>query len=231
MTNTKSTKRALLVSVMAMVICFTMLLGTTFAWFTDFEESTGNIIKSGTLEIQFEHYNFTNSVYESAETGAIFDYQNWEPGYVDLEQIKITNAGSLDFNYKLKIVGTYTALADVIEVYCFEGVKADVERNELVAVKDPSTPGLGYLGTLAEVADISFDFASNSLLDGASQEYTIVLKMSETAGNQYQNSTFSNFSVQVLATQMTSEVDTWNDQYDATPEGAFPGQNSVPAHP
>ena len=51
MTNKKSTKRALLVSAMAMVICFTMLLGTTFAWFTDSASSNGNIIKSGTLNI------------------------------------------------------------------------------------------------------------------------------------------------------------------------------------
>ena len=40
MTNRKSTKRALLGSVMAMVLCRAMLVGATFAWFTD-TASTG----------------------------------------------------------------------------------------------------------------------------------------------------------------------------------------------
>ena len=39
MTNVKITKRALLASVIAILICFTMLIGTTFAWFTDSVES------------------------------------------------------------------------------------------------------------------------------------------------------------------------------------------------
>ena len=51
MTNKKTTKRALLSSVLSLVICFTMLIGTTFAWFTDSVTSTGNIIQAGTLKI------------------------------------------------------------------------------------------------------------------------------------------------------------------------------------
>ena len=47
MTNTKSTKRALLASVMAMLLCFSMLLGTTFAWFTDSAASGSNVITAG----------------------------------------------------------------------------------------------------------------------------------------------------------------------------------------
>ncbi|MBR6546106.1 MAG: SipW-dependent-type signal peptide-containing protein, partial [Clostridia bacterium] len=53
MTN-KTTKRALLSSVLALALCFTMLLGTTFAWFTDSVTSSGNKISSGTLKIDLE---------------------------------------------------------------------------------------------------------------------------------------------------------------------------------
>ena len=52
MNNTKTTKRALLASVMAMLLCITMLIGTTFAWFTDSTSTAVNKIQAGTLEVQ-----------------------------------------------------------------------------------------------------------------------------------------------------------------------------------
>ncbi|MBE5731264.1 MAG: hypothetical protein E7350_04880, partial [Clostridiales bacterium] len=50
MKTKKTVKKALLSSVVALVVSFTMLLGTTFAWFTDSAESKGNIIQTGTLD-------------------------------------------------------------------------------------------------------------------------------------------------------------------------------------
>ena len=64
MTNTKSTKRALLASVMALLLCFSMLLSTTFAWFTDSVTSGNNIIKSGNLDIELEYWNGTDWAYK-----------------------------------------------------------------------------------------------------------------------------------------------------------------------
>ena len=54
MTN-KTTKRALLSSVLALFLCFTMLLGTTYAWFTDEVTSGSNVIKAGNLDIAVEY--------------------------------------------------------------------------------------------------------------------------------------------------------------------------------
>ena len=51
MNNKKTTKRALLSSVMAMLICITMLIGTTFAWFTDSASTAVNKIQAGTLDV------------------------------------------------------------------------------------------------------------------------------------------------------------------------------------
>ncbi len=51
MTNRKSTKRALLGSVMAMVLCLAMLVGATFAWFTDTASTGVNKIQSGKLDV------------------------------------------------------------------------------------------------------------------------------------------------------------------------------------
>ena len=49
--NQKATKRALLTSVMALVMCVVMLVGTTFAWFTDTASTGVNKIVAGNLKV------------------------------------------------------------------------------------------------------------------------------------------------------------------------------------
>ena len=123
MTNKKSTKRALLMSVLAMLLCVTMLVGTTFAWFTDSVTSSGNIIKSGTLKVGMYWAEGQNDVptadtdWTDAAKGAIFNYENWEPGYVSARHIKIANEGSLALKYQVNIIadGEVSELADVID--------------------------------------------------------------------------------------------------------------------
>ena len=62
MTKTKSTKSALMLSALAILLCVSMLVGSTFAWFTDSVESNNNIIKSGNLDIELEYWNGTDWV-------------------------------------------------------------------------------------------------------------------------------------------------------------------------
>ena len=47
----KSTKRALLTSGFCLMLTALMLMGSTFAWFTDSVTSTGNKIETGKLDI------------------------------------------------------------------------------------------------------------------------------------------------------------------------------------
>ena len=107
MTNSRTIKRALLTSVIALVVCFSMLVGTTFAWFTDSVTSSGNIIQSGTLDVAMSWADGDedpNSVtWKNAEDGAIFKNTKWEPGYVEARHILIKNEGTLAFKYKLLI--------------------------------------------------------------------------------------------------------------------------------
>ena len=83
MTNSKHTKRALLASILSVVVCAAMLVGSTFAWFTDSVTSAGNIIKSGNLKVALEWANGTEALdtatWQDASTGAIFNYNLWEP--------------------------------------------------------------------------------------------------------------------------------------------------------
>ena len=52
MENSKSTKRALLTSVLALLMCVTMLVGATFAWFTDTASTGVNKIQAGNLDVK-----------------------------------------------------------------------------------------------------------------------------------------------------------------------------------
>ena len=54
MTNNKSTKRALTASIISMTLCIVLLIGTTFAWFTDSVSSGTNVIKAGNLDVKLE---------------------------------------------------------------------------------------------------------------------------------------------------------------------------------
>ena len=154
MNNSKLTKKALLTSVMALFLCVAMLTGTTFAWFTDTVTSSGNIIKAGTLDVTMEWAEGTtdpaNATWTDASTGAIFNYDKWEPGYVSVRHIKIANEGDLALKYQLSIVanGDVSKLADVIDVYYLDPAAQIADRDELTADKK--------LGTLTEVlANIS----------------------------------------------------------------------------
>ena len=215
---TKSnTKRALLSSVLAMILCLGLLIGTTFAWFTDSVTSAGNIIKSGTLDVTMEWADGTKAVpaadsadWTDASTGAIFNYDKWEPGYVSVRHIKIANEGTLALKYQLNIIanGEVSELADVIDVYYVDPAVQVADRTALSESKK--------LGTLSQVLDQINTTASGNLKAGENHTVTIALKMQESAGNYYQDMAIgSDFSIQLLATQFTYESDSFNNQYDA----------------
>ena len=215
----KTTKRALAMSFVSVFLCVCMLVGTTFAWFTDSVTSSNNIIKSGTLDVTMEWKDATangaQQTYKDASTGAIFDYAKWEPGYVAAKNVKISNEGTLALKYQLNIVPSVTPaageanLADVIDVY-FANSAVTSDRN---------LTGLTKVGTLSALMADADGAAYGDLLAGSSTEVTIALKMQESAGNEYQNLAIgSDFSVVLMATQKDYESDSFGDNYDATVE-------------
>ena len=116
MTNFVTTKRALLTSVLSLVLCFAMLLGTTFAWFTDTVTSSGNVIQTGDLDVElYQHISATETVKISDSNKPIFGAADstsanentantlWEPGKTQTVYFSIVNEGSLDFKYMVAI--------------------------------------------------------------------------------------------------------------------------------
>ena len=214
MTNLKNTKRALISSILILCMCFSMLLGTTFAWFTDDVTAANNVIQTGTLKVGMYWADGTKAVpaeegWTDASTGSIFNNDKWEPGYVEVRHIKIANEGTLALKYKVNIIanGEVSELADVIDVYYIDPAIQVVDRAALANAPK--------LGTLTDVLENLGNTGNGALEAGKSDTITIALMMQESAGNEYMDlSIGTDFSIQILATQYTYEADSFDNQYD-----------------
>ena len=149
MTNRKSTKRALLGSVMAMVLCLAMLVGATFAWFIDTASTGVNKIQAGKLDIALEMKDASGS-WVSAE-GKTLDFVKaadakgeailWEPGCTyTLPELRVVNNGNLALKYMIKITGIKgdAKLNEAIE-WTIGDVAMGAEQH-LAAVRSMSSP-------------------------------------------------------------------------------------------
>lgn len=205
MTSSKSTKRALISSTLALLMCVAMLIGTTFAWFTDTASTGVNKIVSGNLKVDIigansdshiERLNFTKAATTDAEAGAKI---LWEPGCRYLtEGFRIANKGNLALKWKAQVnTGTTTAnegnfdLLDVIDFYLVTKA-ADGTETEIALDK----------------------FTGNLKKTETSDVYYIKGVMQTTAGNDYQGLTLDGIGITVVATQATYEKDSIDDQYD-----------------
>ena len=190
MTNRKSTKRALLGSIMAMVLCLAMLIGATFAWFTDTVSTGVNKIQAGNLDVQLVDEN-GNSLegktleFKKAANAAEGEAVLWEPGCTyELPAVYVKNNGKLALKYKVVITG----------------INGSAKLNDAIdwTIND---------------ADLSAD---HSLAAGATSEaLTIKGHMQEAAGNDYMNESIDGITITVYATQDTVEYDSFNNTYDA----------------
>ena len=207
MNNKRATKRALLTSVMALVMCVVMLVGTTFAWFTDTASTAVNKIQAGNLDIELQMKD-NNGKWVNAEGKTLpFLVKGeipaegtqilWEPGctyYVP--QIRVLNKGNLavKFEYVPEALGVTGKLAEVLT---FTAKTFDEEGNE----------------------DSDINIEPEVLKPGeASPAWSFGYHMDENAGNEYQNATATGMCVTVLATQASYEKDSFDDQYDKDAE-------------
>jgi len=195
MTNRKSTKRALLGSVMAMVLCLAMLVGATFAWFTDTASTGVNKIQAGNLdiEIQDETGKAIDTLAWATKDGTAFAEDGktplWEPGCTyTLTPFRIVNKGNLALKYKIVVTGL-EGDAGLLKVIKFT-YKTGEETFDMNAE--------GHL-------------AANG---GASKVITVSAHMDEAAGNEYMNKTLEGVKFTVYATQDTVESDSFNSTYD-----------------
>ncbi len=126
----KNTKRALIASALSIVVCLSMLVGSTFAWFTDSVSVVGNKIQSGTLDIELWETKYNDWMDQPGEEGfvennitnstdPIFSSDLWEPGYLAYTNLTVKNVGTLAAKIRATLVpvGEVGKLAEVIDVY------------------------------------------------------------------------------------------------------------------
>ena len=209
----KTTKRSALLSVMALFLCLTMLLGTTWAWFTDSVTSSGNKIQAGTLKLDLEMLNKETGAYESIKTSKdpIFNYNLWEPGYTDVKFLKVENEGSLSLKWKAMFVSDeeVSKLAEVIDVYVLPSV-TELGYDNLTRDFD----GWRRVGTLDQFINTLSETTYGNLLPYSCAYLGIALHMQEEAGNEYQEIGLEAFDIQIVATQMSNEEDSFGPDYD-----------------
>lgn len=209
----KQTKKTLLLSAVTLLICISMLIGSTFAWFTDQVTSFGNKIQSGSLKVDLELLDKATGEWNSLKTSQapIFNYDKWEPGYIDTKILKIENEGNLALKWVAKFYSEkqLSILADVIDVYVLPS------NTELAYPTDRSLAGYTHVGTLSDFIN-SIEETTNGTLEAKQSAYLgIALKMQETAGNEYQALSLGGaFDIRIFATQHTSEFDSFNNIYD-----------------
>ncbi len=199
MTKTKSTKRALLASASALILCVSMLVGSTFAWFTDSVTTAGNTIQSGKLQVDLVDKD-GNSLENRILAFVDLDQNNlWEPGCTyKTQEFFVKNNGNLALQYQIAING-------------IEGSAKLLEAIEWTVTVD---------GVKKDIADLK-----GTLLEANKQSAAIVLSghMKEEAGNEYQGLTVEGISITVVATQYTYEKDSIDNQYDYAAGTAFVG--------
>ena len=218
--NKRATKRALLTSVMALVMCVVMLVGTTFAWFTDTASTGVNKIQAGNLDIELAYKDSTMEAFKLAnrDTPVFNENALWEPGHVEYVVLKVSNAGNLALKYKLginiasetgskNVDGKDFKLSNYIKFAVLDGDRSTEGRDGLVAAAtDSKLIKEGYT-------------AEDHLLKDGSKVVTLVVWMPTTVGNEANHMTGKdapviNLGISVAATQYTYEKDSFDDQYD-----------------
>ena len=224
------TKRALLTSVLALVLSLAMLAGTTFAWFTDTASTGVNRIVSGNLDVGLKYWGVGEDGQKkwltAEDSKKLFDENAlWEPGYTQIVYLKVKNNGNLALTYAMQITpvhetvgvnvdGEEFKLSDYIK-FGWRTFTVDEEAGAPVALDREKAQDI--VGGGAKLGTTLHRQAEQPLGAGAEELVALVAWMPENVGNEANYSTVQptiELSLKVLATQATVESDSFDNTYD-----------------
>lgn len=200
----KAVKRSIILCALSLALCVALLVGSTFAWFSDSITNSGNTITAGNLTAKWSYrtLNDDTAAYEpvSEELPLFSSDTVWQPGGSQGYDFKVENVGSVEFVWGIAIDLADTAgesqnnLKYVLVVY----VDGEITTPEFDA------DGVAVLidGTLAAT-----DGETTAETDETSCEFSLAFAISESAGNDYQNLSVS-FSLVLTANQVNGG---WED--------------------
>ena len=225
MTSSKSTKRALISSALAILMCVAMLIGATFAWFTDTASTAVNKIQAGNLDIELEYSkDFTEWIKVNDTTKLFEESALWEPGRTEVVYLRVKNAGNLALKYTLgiynlyenrgkNVAGDFYYLSNFVKLGAAEADAAYADRAAAISAVQDSAKTLNSIG---DTGVVGADLATNT-----TKVYAMVLYMPTEVGNEanpknndpYWAAKVS-FGISVSATQAMSESDSFDNTYD-----------------
>ena len=252
MTNSKSTKRALLTSVLALLMCVTMLVGATFAWFTDTASTEVNKIQAGNLDLEVQYRTTANGEWKTLDNATdLFGAEGtlFEPGHTRVVELKIKNAGNLALKYKIgmniisetagtnkdgkpyKLSNYLKVATSPIQQYDPNAGPGTVSyaMEQLIFVK-----GNVLAWEHRDFANFELEYTSSGsvheLNPGDAGILGIKVYMPETVGNEAnaisaEKAASINFGLNVVATQYTVESDSFGTQYDK--DATYPAVNQA----
>ena len=225
MENSKSTKRALLTSALALLMCVTMLVGATFAWFTDTASTGVNKIQAGNLDVELEYSKDCIEWKKVNDTTKVFeDSKLWEPGRTEVVYLRVKNAGTLALKYTLgiyrlydnsgkNVLGNKYNLSDYVKLGAAEVGAAYADRVAAISAVQDSAKTLKSIGDTGVIGA--------GLDPNTAKIYAMVLYMPTEVGNEanpknndpYWAAKVS-FGIRASATQAVSEFDSFDNTYD-----------------
>ena len=228
--NQKATKRALLTSVMALVMCVVMLVGTTFAWFTDTASTAVNKIQAGNLDIEVKYTLDGDNWNDLDGATDIFQKGLWEPGHTEVVALKFKNNGNLALKYSINMnivdetvginkSGQEYKLSDYLKVKTLSQEASGIGDICIDLAFSARNDGLGYTNT-ANFKDATVLDHDLFLAPGEVGNYLIMkVYMPETVGNEAnaistEKAASINFGLNVVATQVPYEKDSFGNTYD-----------------
>lgn len=214
------TRNSLITSIISMLLCVSMLVGATFAWFTDEVKTGMNTIAAGNLDVEL----LADGVEVDAATKLFDNVARWEPGVVVYENLQVANVGSLALRYQLSLnFGGENdlnghKLSEVLKIAVIDKISATATREEVLAAAKASAK----VGALADFY-ITGELEANT--NSAEQTFVIFWEPStpevDNLYNVNNNQTTSDgkdlhieFGVNLQATQKMSESDSFNNEYD-----------------
>ena len=225
--------KALVFGAVAMTLSCSMLVGTTFAWFTDSVTSSNNVIKSGNLDVELEYWK--NGKWNDVKGQSdILSNELWEPGVTEVAYFRIANAGSLALKYKFgvnivsettgtNVAGEQLKLSNYIYFDMDSSATAityDTREDALESVENPVKISEGYN-------------EQSSLVAGEEKYLAMVVYMPETVGDEANHDGVNvpqiDLGINVVATQFTYEDDSFNNEYDKEAQYPVVTSATVPA--
>ena len=232
MFKTKNTGRALSISAVIICVCFAMLLGTTFAWFTDTAMTKVNTISTAKFDIDIREVDAVGTITTTSLVGdtLAFVYKDnnggehefaadallWEPGMtVRTQTFAIVNEGAYALDFKIDDIFANATTTD-------NKANSNVDLTDAISYKVYTLVN-GNFVEYQYAADVNgknvgeevFLYPKNSTVGESARVFYIEFVMDSLAGNEYQECELEGLAVSVSASQAMYENDYNGTVYDS----------------